>query len=273
MMYRFLSIFLVALTFSAYAQDETDEFTTINTPVTIDLNAQDDIDVVAPKKKKRKKNVFYGIKTRRAFTQDGYGDKRTMELFYLIKDPISSDSYVRDIYWYDYRRNKIRVGGKIDLENGALLHGPYKKCYAQCKKDQVLEEGIFYMGTKHGRWVKLDKDDKLVDKEGYYKGWPKESQVRYYDQNGKKIKEIVPIEYGEKEGNYFYFFDNGLVAVTGEYHFGSKVGKWTEYHYNSQRRKKIIQYPEDPYDKTSQPFTWREYDKRGKIVYENKSGS
>lgn len=268
-MYRYLTIVFFCIATFSFGQD-VGEFTTINTPVTIDLNASDDTEVVAPKKKKPKKNVFYGIKTRRAFTQDGFGDRRTMELFYLVKDPIPTDSYVRDVYWYDYGRNKIRVGGKVDLENGALLHGPYKKCYAQCKEDQVLEEGIFYKGTKHGRWVKLDKDDKLVDKERYYRGWPKESLVKYYDQQGKKIKEIIPVEYGEKEGNYYYFFDNGLIAVSGEYHYGNKVGKWTEYHYNSQRRKKIIQYPNDPYDKATLPYTWREYDNKGKIVYEKK---
>ena len=102
-------------------------------------------------------------------------------------------------------------------------------------------------------------------------GWPKESLVSYYDKDRTKIKEIIPIEFGEKEGNYYYFFENGLIAVQGEYHFNNKVGKWLEYHFNTQRRKKIIQYSDDPFDKNTLPYTWREYDKKGKIVYENKA--
>jgi len=265
-----ITVFFVSLIFcsTAFAQvEEADSFTTINTPVTIDLNAEDEVDIVEPKKKKRKKNVFYGVKTRKAFTRNGIGEKLTLELFYVLREFKEPDPYIRDVYWYDTRRQAIRVGGKIDKKYGLILHGPYQKKQG----DQILEEGIFYFGVKHGRWISMDKNDLLVDKEKYYKGWPKESLVSYYDKDRTKIKEIIPIEFGEKEGNYYYFFENGLIAVQGEYHFNNKVGKWLEYHFNTQRRKKIIQYSDDPFDKNTLPYTWREYDKKGKIVYENKA--
>ena len=38
-------------------------------------------------KKKPKKKVYYGIKTKKAFTRKGYGDKTTIELFYVLKKP------------------------------------------------------------------------------------------------------------------------------------------------------------------------------------------
>lgn len=265
-MKNFSFLFLVFIAFETIAQvEEAGSFTTINAPMTIDLDADDLIEVVAPKKKKRKKKVFYGIKTRKAYTRKGFGEKLTLELFYVLKEWKDPDPYLRDIYWYDSRRQGIRVGGKIDKKYGLILHGPYQKKQG----DIILEEGIFYFGSKHGRWTTHDKDDLLLDKERYYKGWPKESLVTYYDKNRQKIKEIIPVEYGEKEGNYYYFFENGLIAVQGEYHFNNKVGKWIEYHYNTQRRKKIVQFPEDPYDKHTAPFTWREYDMKGKIVYQN----
>lgn len=264
MRYFHLLIFII-LSIGALAQvEDADSFTSINEPLTLDLDAEDNIEIVAPKKKKRKKNVFYGIKTRKAYTRKGFGEKLTLELFYVLKEWQDPDPYLRDIYWYDTRRQGIRVGGKIDKKYGIILHGPYQKKQG----DVILEQGIFYLGSKHGRWIKHDKDDLLLDKEKYYKGWPKESLVTYYDKERKKIKEIIPIEYGEKEGNYYYFFENGLTAVKGEFHFNKKVGKWTEFHYNTQRRKKIVQYPEDPYT-TAAPYTWREYDKKGIIVYEN----
>lgn len=259
-------ICLLCFGYEVLAQiDDADNFTTINTPITVDLDAEDEEDIVEAKEKKRKKKVFYGVKTRKAYTRSGVGDKLTLELFYVLKEWRDPDPYVRDIYWYDMRRRAIRVGGKIDKKYGLILHGPYQKK----RGDQVIEEGIFYFGTKHGRWITLDKNDILLDKEKYYKGWPKESMVSYYDKERKKIKEIIPVEYGEKEGNYYYFFENGLIAVQGEYHFGQKVGKWTEFHYNTQRRKKIIQYPEDPFDTTTTPYTWREYDRRGRVVFQN----
>jgi antitoxin component YwqK of YwqJK toxin-antitoxin module len=133
----------------------------------------------------------------------------------------------------------------------------------------VLEEGIFFKGTKHGRWVRKDKDNILLDKEKYYKGWPRESMVSYYDRERKKIKEIIPIEYGEKEGNYFYFHENGQVAVAGEFHWDAPVNEWVEYYPNGFR-KKIIRYDEDPFDQIFRPFTLKEWDPRGKVVYEVK---
>jgi len=259
-----LIIPILLFTFLAHAQD--DQFENISTPLTIDLDANDYLEDVAPKKKKRKKRVFYGVKTRKASTKTGFGDKTSYELFHVLKEHQEPDHYVRDIYWYDSRRGSIRKGGKIDSKYGAILHGPYSKKQGT----QVLEEGIYYFGTKHGRWVKLDKNNILIDKEKYYKGWPKESLVNYYDKERTKFKEVIPVEYGEKEGYYYYFFENGLIAVRGEYKYGEKVGKWTEYHYNTQRRKKIIQYPENPYDKDATPYVWREYNKKGKLVYENK---
>ena len=249
------------------AQEDNDGFVGIDTPLTIDLEANDHLEDVEVKKKKRKKRVFYGVKTRKGYTKTGFGERTTYELFHTLKEHQEPDSYIRDIYWYDYRRGTIRTSGKIDPKYGAILHGPYIKKQGT----QVLEEGIYYFGTKHGRWTKLDKNDILLDKEKYYKGWPKESMVKYYDTERKKFKEVIPVEYGEKEGNYFYFFENGLIAVRGEYKYDQKVGKWTEFHFNTQRRKKIIQYPVDPHDKVAKPYVWREYNKKGKLVYENKT--
>ncbi len=243
-----------------------DNMFTIDTPLTINLKEdEDEEEVVAPKKKKRKKKVFYEMKTRKGYTKKGYGESTVIELFYTMKKPEMPNPYVRDVYWYDHRRKAIRKGGEIDLKYGEILHGPYEKK----KGDKVIEKGIFYVGTKHGRWLRFDNKDLLLDKQKYYKGWPKESLVSYYDDERTKIKEVIPVEYGEKEGNYYYFFENGILAVRGEYHYDQKVGKWTENHFKTKRRKKVIQYPENPYDDTTRPYVWREWNIKGKIIYEN----
>lgn len=258
-------ILIAVPTFAQDGQSGGGETTlTIDTPITIDFEEEEE-EAVAPKKKKRKKNVYYGVKTKKAFTKKGYGEKTVLELFHVLKVQEDPDPYVRDIYWLDFRRRQIRVGGEVDKKYGAILHGPYQKKQG----DQILEEGIFYKGTKHARWIKLSKDDILLDKEKYFKGWPKESLVKYYDRERTKIKEVIPIEYGEKEGNYFYFFENGLVAVKGEYRFDQKVGKWVENHYNTIMRKKVIQYREDPYNESFEPYVWREYNNRGKVIYDS----
>ena len=42
-----------------------------------------------------------------------------------------------------------------------MMHGPYKKRLGE----QIIEEGIFYYGLKHGRWVRFNRSDILQDKE------------------------------------------------------------------------------------------------------------
>ncbi len=264
--FTYILAILFILPWASRAQERDpeskDDFFSVDTPITVNLEADDEEEEEEDaklKEKKRKKKVFYGIKTKKRFTRDG----EEYELFYVLKEFEMPDPYVRDVYWLDYRRNQIRVGGEIDPKFGAILHGPYQKV----KNDQVIEEGIFYKGTKHGRWVSYDKENILTDKEKYYKGWPRESMVSYYDRDRGKMKEIIPVEYGEKEGNYYYFHENGKVAVKGEYHWDAPVGEWTEY-YPSGFRKKVIQYDKDPFDEVYRPYIVKEWDLRGRVVYE-----
>jgi len=216
--------------------------------------------------KRRKRKVFYGIKTKKGYTRRGYGEKVELEIFHFLKEPIPTDPYVPEIYWYDFTRKQVRNTGNPYEKKGAILHGPYKKM----RGEQVVEEGIFYKGTKHGRWTRYDGNDVLIDKKKYYKGWPKESKVKYYDDKHTKLKEVVPIVYGQKEGTYYHFHENGTVAVKGEYEEDVKIGKWTEYYPFRSRRKKEIQYPADPFDQTYQPFISREWDRQNRLIYEAK---
>ncbi len=269
-------IFLLMIcTFSAgtlLAQDEPaqqeypeEERFTIDTPVTLDLEEKEE--EPEKKKKKVKKKVFYGIKTRKGFTRKGYGDRVTYEIFYFLKKAEKPQTFVRDLYWYSFKRKEIMKTSpaSFDKENGVLLHGPYK----QIQGNVILKEGIYYKGTRHGRWLTYNRDSVLTDKEKYFRGWPKESIVSYYDPSDrKKMKEITPIEYSEKDGYYYRFYDNGQMAVAGEYHWDHKVGDWTEY-YPNKKRKKIIAYPKEPFDESFRPYIKIEWNEQGKEIYRN----
>ena len=163
----FLLIFSSAtLLFAQEEEQETTDLFSINSPITFDLGEDEEEEIYEPKKKKRKKKIFYGIKTKKRFTRKGVGDKTTFELFYVLKEFEKPETQVRDVYWYDHRRQEVRKGGKIDPKFADILHGPYQKM----RNGQILEDGIFYIGTKHGRWMHYDKNDLLVDKENYFKG-------------------------------------------------------------------------------------------------------
>ena len=218
---------------------------------------------IVVKKKKPKKKTFYGVKTKKGFTRKGYSPNITVELFYVLKNSEVPITLARDIYWYDFARREVRHTDKFDPEKGVLLHGPYKKMQGTV----LLEEGIFFKGTKHGRWLTYNKQEVLDDKGKYYKGLPKESLVTYYDPvERKKIKEIVPIEFGEREGYYYLFHENGKIAVVGEYKWDQKVNDWIEY-YPSGIKKKTVSYPKEPFDKESHPFTRKEWNDKGKEIY------
>lgn len=271
--FTFACLFIFSLPLAAqepediYEEEPMDVIS--DAPLTIDLEADVEKEEKEDKKKKkkRKKNVFYGLKTKKGYTKSGFGNNVTIEMFHYLKDYKDPDPYVRDIYWYDFKDRRIRVGGKFDEKTAGILHGPYKVI----RDEQVVEEGIFYIGTKHGRWTKYGKMYDyyiLTDKTKYYKGWLKESRVSYYDKERKKLKEVIPVEYGEQEGNYFYFHENGLVGVQGEYRNGAKVGKWVEYYEYRRRRKREVQYGNDPYDDSFQPYIIKEWDQEGNLIYD-----
>jgi antitoxin component YwqK of YwqJK toxin-antitoxin module len=266
-LFSFLLISVRAFSQDQEQQTPEEQRFTIDTPVSLDFE-EDEKEEAKPKKKKPKKRVYYGIKTKKGFTRKGYGNRVTYELFYFLKKPQAPQSFARDIYWYDYNRKEIRKTTTFDPSKGVLLHGPYEKRMGE----MIIQKGIFYKGTKHGRWLSYNKDSVLTDKEKYFKGWPKESEVVYFDPHErKKMKEIIPIEYGEKEGFYYRFYENGSVAVTGEYRFDQRVGDWTEY-YPNNKRKKIITYRKEAFDDEVRPYIKVEWNEKGKEIYRNSKG-
>lgn len=247
-----------------HAQTGRDSLFTIDTPVNLDFEHEEE-PIHTKKKKKRKRKVFYGLKTKKGFTRRGYGDRVTYETFYYLKKTELPKTFVRDLYWYDFTRHEIRRSSNFDPKKGVLLHGPYEKRQG----DVLLEKGIFFKGTKHGRWMQYNRDSVLVDKERYYKGWPKESLAAYFDPSERtRLKEIIPIEFGDKEGYYYMFYEDGRVAVTGEYHWDHKVGDWTEY-YPDGKRKRVISYPKDAYEDENRPYVKTEWNEKGREIYRN----
>ncbi|WP_143962365.1 toxin-antitoxin system YwqK family antitoxin [Litoribacter populi] len=217
------------------------------------------------KKKKKKKNVYYNVKTKKSYLKQTFRNQTIYEFFHYSLETRHVDPYIRDIYWVDKKDNVIRTKN-FDSSRGYLLHGPYEKKNG----DIVVESGMFYFGTKHGRWMKYDSKNILVDKAHFAEGWPKESRVTYYNRTDRKIEKVTPMEYDLKEGNFFHFYEDGQVAVTGEYQYGEKVGVWTEYwHTNKDKtiKKREIQYQEAPYTKNFTPFIKAEWDKEGNIIY------
>lgn len=192
-----------------------------------------------------------------------------VEKFYVLRQYEKPSIYVRDRYYFDptgksgNRRIQKVVG--VGEQYGLPLHGPYEKRM----NGSIIEKGIYYMGTKHGRWVTYTADFRLLDKEKFNKGFPKGAQISYYDDAKTKIKAVTPVKGGQKDGNYYEFYPNGRIKVEGIYREGVKVGQWHEF-YNThlQLRQRIMQYPQDPEDKT-EPYVYKEWNSNGKTIIDN----
>jgi antitoxin component YwqK of YwqJK toxin-antitoxin module len=222
-------------------------------------------------KKYIKKNEYEGLKMEKRIAVFGNGSRQTTEEFYVLNDQAEISMYTRELRWYDPDMQRSTNNPVKDWENITILHGPYKKYLA----DELVEEGYYYLGTKHGRWEAygkdIDGDIALLDKQYYDKGNPAESQISYYDEANTKIKEIIPYIYGKKTGNYYSYYASGHLQAEGKYDDGDQVGKWIEYYEfgQSSKRKKETQYKRDKYDQATQTFVIREYDNTGKLVFEN----
>lgn len=216
---------------------------------------------------KKKKKVFYDLKCKKGFirTISGTSNNVTMETFYYLKVWKDPNPYIPDIYVWDMSKNKIIRVSKIEVDKQPMyrvLHGPYKREL----NGNLVETGAFYVGTKHARWETYDKNFILTAKTKFYKGWPKEAKISYFDAEHKKLKEVMPYEYGKLQGDYYLFTDKGNILIKGRYDEGTRTGLWIEYYPNTMNRKRETQYTEDPYDKVTQPVIAKEWDEKGKLI-------
>lgn len=276
-------LLLLSVTFSQGQDDpgpdNTDQSFERDSIPELDLDKTMADEKVEPKKKKRKKKVFYGMKTRRAFTRKGMANRQEIEMFYYLKKHKDPDFYVQDIFVFDIEKQKvveINKKEKMDPSIHKVLHGPYKRTIG----GQIVEQGIYYVGTKHGRWEEFsrEKTDEyngeevtyniLLDKTKYYKGWPREAKISYYDGAHTKVKEVYPYVNGKLHGNYYYFLENGQVFIRGKYMDGKKIGLWIEYFKDRERKRKEIKYPDTPYDE-AEPVVLSEWDEKNNLIIRN----
>ncbi|MEJ8803741.1 toxin-antitoxin system YwqK family antitoxin [Pontibacter sp. H249] len=221
----------------------------------------------AKRKKKHSKRYFLGEKVKRGFTKRGNGSREEVETFSYLPGHKDPNPYAPLKYYFDTKKKVIyrTSSDEIDAGRYKILHGPYKKEI----DGNTVEEGYYYIGTRHLRWETYRRGEEgiLVNKQHYEKGFQRDAIVTYYD-GSKKIKEVMPYEYGQLQGTYYRFYENGEVEWTGKYEKGRKVGVWIKHYDFRGRRHYEYQYPETAYDKSFEPFLVKEYDRHGTLIYE-----
>lgn len=196
----------------------------------------------------------------------GSGSRMTYIEFFTLDTQKEPSPYHRSLTWYDLKRKRIVEAIARDRETNILLHGPYK----EFRGEILVKEGFYYLGQKDGRWVTYDKDFTLLDKVQYNKGYYADSDISFFDADSSKIKEVLPKLYGKVTGEYLLYHENGTLAMEGHLDDSVKVGKWIEYYETGNRRKKETQHPRDKYDE-AESYVIREYNEKGKLVYEHDS--
>lgn len=215
--------------------------------------------------KKTPSNEYLGYRTSRTFIRHLNGKNLIIERFQYITEAQPIPPHNDEVYYLNKKQRKIERAAKLDKENGALLHGYYKKTF----NGEILEEGHFYLGVKHGRWEIFDKDTNLVGKYYYNKGLYEDSQITYHDKNKTKVNEIVQMHKGVKHGMYKSFYPSGRPKERGEYVDGQKVGKWYEYYDQTKyARKREVMHPNRtrPFDENFESYITKEWDEKGKLI-------
>jgi len=237
-----------------------------STPVLLFSDAEENLkEEKKEKRKKKKKNFYFGEKTRKGLIKNSFRDQVTYQYINYTTRNKKIDPYIRDIFWYDTKNKAIKSGG-FNPSQGYLLHGPYEKRIGE----NVVETGMYFYGTKHGRWMSFDTKNILLDKRKYSEGWPKASRITYYNRDERKIEKLTPIEYDLEEGNFFHFYPDGQVAVAGEYKFGERIGIWTEYwprENDKTVKKREIQYQNEALNNVFKPYIRGEWDTEGSLIY------
>ncbi|MGV3588058.1 MAG: toxin-antitoxin system YwqK family antitoxin [Adhaeribacter sp.] len=217
------------------------------------------------KKRKKKKKEFLGYQVKKGFTKTGSGKNATIEIFYYLPKYVEPSQYAPAKYYYSIRRKRILRGTPTKLSDARIPHGPYKKLVGK----QVVTEGYHYLGTRHLRWETYNRNNILLTKTHYEKGFQRDAIVNYYDAAKTKIKEVIPYSEGKIHGEYVSFLENGLKAWEGQYEAGKKVGVWIEYWPFRNRKHFEYQYPEAADAEPFEPYLLREYDRHSTLIYEH----
>ncbi len=205
---------------------------------------------------------YKGIPISKQVIKQGTGTRFRYTEFYTLKTFQVPNSYIRELHWMDVKTKKIVTGIGRDRNRYVLLHGPYQEYVGEV----LVQEANYYLGAKDGRWLTHDKNNILVDKEYWREGFLEESEKLYYDSSKTKLKEVIPIKFGQKSGKYYAYHPEGTLWLEGEMQDGKRVGKWIEYFPQGNKRKREMEYREEE----NEGKVLREYDEKGKIVFELK---
>ena len=287
-------LFFLAYCFSAWTQDTIPNLDTSLSKYKRMYSSEDPLfePKEEPPKEFKKKKDFWGFflgkkidgsRTRRGYVTKGQGRTMTIESFRFLKAWEDGSPYVYNKFYFDPYKQKVVKKHKIKEEERMflkVLHGPYKKV----KGEDTLILGYFYQGMKHGRWLNYNKSREkkfgdtsfvfksLKEKEYWYKGWPKESELNYYESDRDLLKEVIPYMHGEKVGLYYRFFKDKKIAEKGKYVDGYKVGSWFVYYDGKKATSKARhwEFPKDPYYKNSEKerkYLKEAWNKLGEMIY------
>lgn len=230
----------------------------------------------ANRKKKKEKKIYFGIKTKVLSVRT---ESKLEIAQYIAPTFLLNDPYQQAIYYYDRDKKKISSDTYQNLTNKLkkglqiyLLHGKFERI----KNGNLQATGYYYKGLEHDVWKLYIKDGtsehSLDEKITYNMGFSAESRISYYDSEETKLKEVIPVEHKILNGTYYRFYENGIMAETGEYKNGEKVDIWTEYYENRQKKKQIQYTPNYSWHDPAEPYLYMEWEKTGKVIYEYKKG-
>ncbi|WP_162910817.1 toxin-antitoxin system YwqK family antitoxin [Hymenobacter oligotrophus] len=217
---------------------------------------------------KRKKNVFLGEPIKKGFAKSGAkGRNQVIEIFYYLKVPKQPNAYAPSKWYFNVAKRRIeKTASAAEADPGKykVLHGPYRKMQG----GKVVETGFYYVGTRHLRWERYNKENILLSKVHYEQGFPRDAHISYYDGGQTMVKEVIPYIDGKLEGEYVSFKPNGQLDWAGEFENGRKVGTWTKYWGFRNRRHYEYQYGDSGFDPEQEPVLVKEYNRNGVLIYE-----
>jgi antitoxin component YwqK of YwqJK toxin-antitoxin module len=220
------------------------------------------------KKKLAAKDEYVNIKTERRLGQYGSGNRSTLEEINVVKfvEDEALSPYAQEVWWFDPNQSRIVNSSIKDNKTAQICHGPFKKIV----NNLIVEQGYFYMGTRDGRWETFGPENELENKLYYERGFLAGSNISYFDEAKKKIKQVIPKLYGKTRGNYLSFYPSGNLKEDGKLDDSVRVGRWREYFEfgTGGRLKKEWRYGKDKFD-VSEPILMIERDSQGKIIYQN----
>lgn len=157
-------------------------------------------------------------------------------------------------YEYSYKVKKNILRRTIEYTNG-LYHGKVERF----REDETKEYATEYNQGEIRKMYNYDSKGKKISERDYLNDTYHGEEKTFFSENGK-LRSLKTYKYGDADGEYTEYNEDGTIKTKGSYHKGVKIGKWISYIYKNGKQLESYQHYNERGERDGLEIRYRDVD-------------